>query len=119
MVCDEEADVECDSRTYSVPIQWSRMSIPIAHIFNESMGINGAITFTFTNSREDQIPNVVYDVTHESSLTLRYDYWGHVETSYEKHDFSRIVNTTEPQPSYEMELLRRIPTKDHKGFQDE
>jgi len=117
-VWDEDSDIESDFRDHSAPREWSRASIPIALIFKKSNPHvhNGVITFTFSN---DQISNVAYEVAQETSLTFRYDYWGLLEASYEKYDFPTIVNTTEVQANYEIELMRRIPTKDYKRLQDD
>ncbi len=93
---------------------FSRASFPFALVWKGSNAVfNGTMTFLFD---EDEVSQVWYQVTQETSISLSLDLWGLVPASYHP---GPVENAKEVRQSFQDELENLFPTRPIEQLADD
>jgi CubicO group peptidase (beta-lactamase class C family) len=85
---------------------FSRASFPFALVWKGANAIlNGTMTFLFN---DEQVSNVWYQVTQETTVSLGMDMWGLLEANYFP---GQVDDSAEIKEAFSNELADRFPTK--------
>ena len=85
---------------------YSRVSFPFALVWKGSNAtLNGTMTFLFNETR---VSKVWYQVTQETTTSLRADMWGLLDASYHP---GAVGDSTKIKAAFTQELVDRLPTK--------
>jgi hypothetical protein len=93
---------------------FSRVSFPFALVWKGSNAIfNGTMTFLFD---DDGVSKVWYQITHETLLSIRADFWGLLGASYHR---GPVGDADQIKAAFARELADRFPTKPIRKLSDE
>ncbi len=85
---------------------YSRASFPFALSWKGSNAtFNGVMTFLFN---DENISKVWYQITQETAISFRANYWGLLEATYHPHP---VANSDQIRAAYSQEMADRFPTK--------